>query len=111
MTYMHLINNQLYLVIMITDFKFNFNIFSHFKSCLHVSVCQNIILNHLCRIKNLCSLKYKNKNHLFSISIWFPLKKLIQLFISSCGVLSLLKRKREKKKRLIGWVDAKLKRF
>ena len=60
----HLLNNKLHLEIYNrrTDFKFNVNTFAHFKSCLHVSVYRNIILNHLYRIQNLCSSKYKNKN-------------------------------------------------
>ena len=60
----HLINNKLYLDIYDkwTDFKFNVNTFTHFNSCLHTSVYRNIILNHLYRFKNLCSLKYKSKN-------------------------------------------------
>lgn len=45
-----------------SDFNFRVNLFTHFNSCLHISIYRNIILNHLFRIKNLCSSQYKNKN-------------------------------------------------
>ena len=34
-----------------TNFTFPGNKFTHIKSCLHISVCKNIILNHSFRIK------------------------------------------------------------
>ena len=42
-----------------TDFTFKCNAFTDFKSCLYMCVYRNVILNHLYRIKNLCSSKYK----------------------------------------------------
>ena len=39
------------------DFDFKINKFKIFKSCMHLSVNKNILLNHLFRIKNISSTK------------------------------------------------------
>ena len=44
------------------DFSFQVNTFTSFNSSLHLSVYQNILFNHLFRIKNLCSSCYKVPN-------------------------------------------------
>ena len=44
------------------DFDFNVNTFTNFNSCMHLSVYRNILLNHLFRIKNLSSTKFKSRN-------------------------------------------------
>lgn len=66
------------------DFNFKVNTFTHFKSCLHVSVFRNILLNHLFRIKRLCSphLIQKNINQLVfdALHHGFP-KKFVYSFI------------------------------
>jgi len=60
------INNKKIIEIDIYDkrsaFTFNVNTLTYFHSCVHTSVFKNIIINHLIRIKNLTTSKYKNKN-------------------------------------------------
>ena len=41
------------------DFVFKDNMLTNFSSCKHLSVCKNILLNHMFHIKNLCSAKFK----------------------------------------------------
>ena len=61
--------NNKHLCIDIYDKRKDFmvNMFTNFNSCMHLCVSRNILFNHLFRIKNLCSIKFKSHNILFKI--------------------------------------------
>ena len=43
-------------------FHFKVNALTNFNSCMYLSVYRNNLLNHMLRIKNLCSTKFKTRN-------------------------------------------------